>query len=144
MIKTAHSYWAYLVLAVLLLAVCRAISGVAMNKEYSPKMFQAALFALIVTHTQLLIAFLLYFSSSRFSLWFELGISEVMKVPAHRMDLVEHPIINILAVVLITRGYSKHKKKRLSNPKYKTLAIHYSLALLLILSRIPWKAWWYL
>jgi hypothetical protein len=144
MIKTAHSYWAYLVLAVLLLAVCRAISGVAMNKEYSPKMFQAALFALIVTHTQLLIAFLLYFSSSRFSLWFELGISEVMKVQAHRMYLVEHPIINILAVVLITRGYSKHKKKRLSNPKYKTLAIHYSLALLLILSRIPWKAWWYL
>jgi hypothetical protein len=144
MIKTAHSYWAYLVLAVLLLAVCRAISGVAMNKEYSPKMFKAALFALIVTHTQLLIAFLLYFSSSRFSLWFELGISEVMKVPAHRMYLVEHPIINILAVVLITRGYSKHKKKRLSNPKYKTLAIHYSLALLLILSRIPWKAWWYL
>ena len=144
MIKTAHSYWAYLVLAVLLLAVCRAISGVAMNKEYSPKMFQAALFALIVTHTQLLIAFLLYFSSSRFSLWFELGISEVMKVPAHRMYLVEHPINNILAVILITRGYSKHKKKRLSNPKYKTLAIHYSLALLLILSRIPWKAWWYL
>lgn len=144
MIQTVHSYWAYLVLAVLLLAVCRAISGVAMNKEYSPKMFQAALFALIVTHTQLLIAFLLYFSSSRFSLWFELGISEVMKVPAHRMYLVEHPIINILAVVLITRGYSKHKKKRLSNPKYKTLAIHYSLALLLILSRIPWKAWWYL
>jgi uncharacterized protein YcfL len=144
MIQTAHSYWAYLVLAVLLLAVCRAISGVAMNKEYSPKMFQAALFALIVTHTQLLIAFLLYFSSSRFSLWFELGISEVMKVPAHRMYLVEHPIINILAVVLITRGYSKHKKKRLSNPKYKTLAIHYTLALLLILSRIPWKTWWYL
>jgi hypothetical protein len=144
MIKTAHSYWAYLVLAVLLLAVCRAISGVAMNKEYSPKMFKAALFALIVTHTQLLIAFLLYFSSSRFSLWFELGISEVMKVPAHRMYLVEHPIINILAVVLITRGYSKHKKKRLSNPKYKTLAIHYTLALLLILSRIPWKTWWYL
>ena len=144
MIKTAHSYWAYLVLAVLLLAVCRAISGVAMNKEYSPKMFKAALFALIVTHTQLLIAFLLYFSSSRFSLWFELGISEVMKVPAHRMYLVEHPIINILAVVLITRGYSKHKKKRLSNPKYKTLAIHYTLALLLILSRIPWNTWWYL
>ena len=144
MIKTAHSYWAYLVLAVLLLAVCRAISGVAMNKEYSPKMFKAALFALIVTHTQLLIAFLLYFSSSRFSLWLELGISEVIKVPAHRMYLVEHPIINILAVVMITRGYSKHKKKRLSNPKYKTLAIHYSLALLLILSRIPWKAWWYL
>ena len=78
MIKTVHSYWAYLVLAVLLLAVYRAISGAVMNKEYSPKMFQSALFTLIATHTQLLIALLLYFTSSRFSLWFDLGIGEVM------------------------------------------------------------------
>ena len=143
MIKTVHSYWAYLVLAVLLLAVYRAISGFVMNKEYSPKMFQSALFTLIATHTQLLIALLLYFTSSRFSLWFDLGIGEIMNIPAHRLYLVEHPVTNILAVVLITRGYSKHKKKRLSNSKYKTLAIHYSLALVLILSRIPWKAWWH-
>ena len=143
MIKTVHSYWAYLVLAVLLLAVYRAISGAVMNKEYSPKMFQSALFTLIVTHTQLLIALLLYFTSSRFSLWFDLGIGEVMNIPVHRLYLVEHPVTNILAVVLITRGYSKHKKKRLSNPKYKTLAIHYSLALVLILSRIPWNSWWH-
>jgi hypothetical protein len=91
-----------------------------------------------------LIALLLYFTSSRFSLWFDLGIGEVMNIPVHRLYLVEHPVTNILAVVLITRGYSKHKKKRLSNPKYKTLAIHYSLALLLMLSRIPWKAWLHL
>ena len=143
MIKTVHSYWAYLVLALLLLAVYRAISGALMNKEYRPKMFQLALFTLIITHTQLLIALLLYFTSSRFSLWFDLGIGEVMNIPVHRLYLVEHPITNILAVVLITRGYSKHKKKRLSNPKYKTLAINYTLALLLILYSIPWKEWWY-
>ena len=141
MIQTAHSYWAYLVLAVLLLAVCRAISGVAMNKEYSPKMFQAALFALIVTHTQLLIAFLLYFSSSRFSLWFELGISEVMKVPAHRMYLVEHPITNILAIVLITMGWSLHKRQTASSKKFLRIALFYGLGLLFLLSRIPWNAW---
>ena len=143
MIKSLHSYWAYLVLLLLLLAVYRAISGVFMNKEYSPKMFQAALFTLIVTHIQLLIALLLYFTSNRFFLWFDLGISEVMKTPVHRFYLVEHPLVNILAVVMITRGYSKHKKKRLSNPKYKTIAVHYTLGLILILSRIPWNAWWF-
>lgn len=143
MIKSLHSYWAYLVLLLLLLAVYRAISGVFMNKEYSPKMFQAALFTLIVTHIQLLIALSLYFTSNRFFIWFDLGISEVMKTPVHRLYLVEHPLVNILAVVIITRGYSKHKKKRLSNPKYKTIAVHYTLGLILILSRIPWKAWWF-
>ena len=143
MIKSLHSYWAYLVLLLLLLAVYRALYGAISKKEYTPKMFQVALFTLIVTHIQLLIALLLYFTSNRFFLWFDLGISEVMRIPIHRLYLVEHPLVNILAVVLITRGYSKHKKKRLSNPKYKTLAVHYTLALILILSRIPWNAWWF-
>lgn len=141
MIKTVHSYWAYLVLVVLLLAVIKALSGVISKKEYDPKTFRAALFTLIVSHIQLLIGFVLYFTSSRFSLWSELGVGEVMKTAIHRLYLVEHPTINILAVALITIGYSKHKKKRLSVPKYKTLALFYTTALVLILSRIPWEVW---
>jgi hypothetical protein len=58
-----------------------------------------------------------------------------------RLYLVEHPTINILAVALITIGYSKHKKKLISGPKYKTIAIFYTIALILILSRIPWNSW---
>lgn len=56
MIKSLHSYWAYLVLLLLLLAVYRALYGAISKKEYTPKMFQVALFTLIVTHIQLLIA----------------------------------------------------------------------------------------
>ena len=141
MIKLLHSYWAYLVLLLLLLTVYRALYGVISKKEYTPKMFQVALFTLIVTHIQLLIALLLYFTSNRLFVWFDLGILDVMRTPIHRLYLVEHPVVNILAVVLITRGYSRHKKKRLSNPKYKTLAVHYTIALILILLRIPWNVW---
>jgi hypothetical protein len=54
---------------------------------------------------------------------------------------VEHPLIMILAVVFVTMGYSKHKKKLTSKPKFKMLAIFYTLALILVLSRIPWSAW---
>ena len=141
MIKTIHSYWAYLVLVVLLLAVIKALSGVISKKEYDPKTFRVALLTLIVSHIQLLIGLVLYFTSSRFSLWSELGVGEVMKTAIHRLYLVEHPTINILAVALITIGYSKHKKKRLSVPKYKTLVLFYTTALVLILSRIPWEVW---
>ena len=141
MIKTVHSYWAYLALAVLILAVLKAIFGVISKKEYDPKTFRVALFTLIVSHIQLLIGLVLYFTSSRFSLWADLGVGEVMKTAVHRLYLVEHPTINILAVALITIGYSKHKKKRLSAPKFKTLAIFYTIALVLILSRIPWDVW---
>lgn len=141
MIKTFHSYWAYLVLIVLAFAVLKAFFGFLSKKVYTQKMFQLALLTLIVTHIQFLIAIVLYFTSSRFSLWADVGISEVMKTSVHRLYLVEHPFVNILAIAIITIGYSKHKRKRLSNSKFKTLSISYLIAFVLILSRIPWDVW---
>ena len=89
----------------------------------------------------LLIGLLLYFVSPRLSLFSELGMGEVMKDSVNRLYLIEHPLINILAIALITIGYSKHKKKLTSTPKFKTIAIFYTLALVLFLSRIPWNTW---
>ena len=139
-IKNLHSYWAYLVLFVLIIAVVNALIKTFGDKEYTAKDFRISLFTLIVSHIQLLIGFVLYFVSPRFDLWSELG-GEVMKNSLARLYLVEHPLVNILAVVLITIGYSKHKKKLTSQFKLKTLAIYYSLALVLLLSRIPWSYW---
>jgi hypothetical protein len=141
MIKIIHSYWAYLVLLVLLLAVFKSLTGYFGKKDYDAKAFRVSLFTLIVSHIQLLIGLLLYFTSERFGLWSDLGVGEVMKNANIRLYLVEHPTINILAVALITIGYSKHKKKLISGPKYKTIAIFYTIALILILSRIPWNVW---
>ncbi len=140
-IQFIHSYWAYLVLTVLVIASVNAIVGYASNKEYGATNFRIALFALIVTHLQLLIGFVLYFTTPYFKMFGELGMGGVMKDPTLRLYNVEHPLIMILAVVLITMGYSKHKKKLTSKPKFKILAIFYTLALILVLSRIPWSAW---
>ncbi len=141
MILTLHSYWAYLVLFVLLLAVINALTGVFGKKEYTAKAFRISLFTLIVSHIQLLLGLILYFVSPRFGIWSELGMGGVMKDAVNRLYLVEHPLINIIAVALITIGYSKHKKKLTSAPKYNTIAIFYTIALVLFLSRIPWNIW---
>jgi hypothetical protein len=140
-IQTIHSYWAYLILVVLTLAVLKSFFGYFAKKDYDANAFRVSLLTLIVSHIQLLIGILLYFSSARFGLWSDLGLVEVMKNADLRLYLVEHPTINILAVVLITMGYSKHKKKLVSKPKYKTIAFFYSIALVLIISRIPWNVW---
>ena len=60
---------------------------------------------------------------------------------SNRLLAVEHPVIMILAIVFITIGWSKHKKKIEDTAKFKTFAIFYGLALLLVLSRIPWNNW---
>ena len=64
-----------------------------------------------------------------------------MKNPELRLYNVEHPTVMLIAIALITIGYSKHKKKLTSTPKFKILAICYTIALILVLSRIPWSAW---
>jgi len=140
-IKMLHSYWAYLVLFVLIVATINALYKFFGKKEFGAKDFRINLFTLIVSHIQLIIGLILYFVSPRLSLFSELGMGEVMKDSINRLYLVEHPVINIIAVVLITIGYSKHKKKLTSTPKFKTIALFYTLALVLFLSRIPWDVW---
>lgn len=141
-VQIIHSYWAYLVLLVVVIATLNAIAGYATKREYAPKDFRISLFALIVTHLQFLIGLILYFVSPLgLQNITNTGMGEVMKNSLFRLYAVEHPLVMILTVVFITIGYSKHKKKLTSTPKFKTLAIFYTIALLLLLSRIPWAQW---
>jgi hypothetical protein len=38
-------------------------------------------------------------------------------------------------------GFSKHKKQQTDKGRYKTILLYYGIALLLVLSRIPWGNW---
>jgi hypothetical protein len=60
---------------------------------------------------------------------------------ATRLLAVEHPILMIIAIILITVGYSKHKKKTTDEGKFKTIMLMYGMALILVLTRIPWNQW---
>lgn len=141
-VQFIHSWWAYLTLFMVLIATLNALAGFFGNKEYQPKDFRLSLFALIVTHIQFLIGLLLFFvSPSGMKSISKNGMGEVMKDSNLRLYAVEHPMIMILAVVFITIGYSKHKKKLVSKPKFKVLTIFYTIALVLMLSRIPWQQW---
>ena len=141
-VQFIHSYWAYLVLLVLVLATFNALFKFFGNKEFDAKDFRISLFALITMHIQLLIGIVLFFLKDYFSTISEVGgMGEVMKNSALRNLIVEHPTTMIIAVALVTIGYSKHKKKLVSKPKFKMLAIFYTIALALVLYIIPWNLW---
>lgn len=135
-IQKFHSGWAYLALLLLVVAVVNSFIGMASKKEFTAKDRKIALFGLIGTHTQLLIGLILYFVSP-------LGFASLgqMSDKALRLTSLEHPLINIIAITLITIGWSKHKKLTTSESKFKTFSVFYGLGLLLILSRIPWSMW---
>ena len=139
-IQKFHSGWAYLALLILVVAVVNSLIGMFSKKEFSSKDRKVALFALIAIHIQLLVGVVLYFVSPN-------GLNMIKAVgmggltTESRLLALEHPLINIIAIVLITIGWSKHKKLMTSESKFKTFSIFYGLGLLLILSRIPWKIW---
>lgn len=139
-ILSVHSYLAYAALGLLFIATINAIFGLTSKGLFKSKDRSISLFALIVCHMQLLAGLILYFVSEKFEQWSLLGM-KIMKNDELRQLLVEHPLTNIIALVLITIGWSKHKKEESNNGKFKKIAIFYTLGLLLILSRLPWANW---
>ena len=139
MMQTIHSYWAYLVLITLVLAVINAFSGVASKRVFKDKDLRLSLFTLIFAHIQLLIGLGWYFMSPWYKALKENGIGSI---DAHtRLLAVEHPLLMIIAIILITIGWSRHKKKTEDAKKFITIGLFYGVALLIVLSRIPWSIW---
>lgn len=135
-IQKFHSGWAYLALLLLVFAVVNSFIGKSSQKEFSAKDRKIALLALIGTHIQLVVGLVLYFISPLGS-----AVFGQMKNEAYRLTSLEHPLINIIAIVLITIGWSKHKKAATSPAKFNSIAVFYGIGLVLILSRIPWSLW---
>ena len=135
-IQKFHSGWAYLALLLLVFAVANSLMGMASKKEFTAKDRKIALFGLIATHIQLVVGLILYFVSPLGS-----AVFGQMKDAALRLTSLEHPLTNIIAIILITIGWSKHKKAETNTAKFKSIAVFYGIGLLLILSRIPWSLW---
>lgn len=137
--KHLHSFTAYLALALLLFAVAYAFYSLSTNAAFTKKSKTIAMLGLIGTHVQMLIGLVLYVVSP-------LGLSnfsgEMMKNATSRLYAVEHPLMMLLAVVLITMGFSKAKKATEDKKRFRSIAIFYTIGLVFILSRIPWGAWW--
>ena len=132
---------AYVVLAVLIFAVFNALMGWLGKRDFTMhKDLRISLFALILSHIQLLVGLILFFvSANGLKAVQTLGMSG-LNAPA-RLLAVEHPFTNIIALALITIGWSRHKRFMESDKKFRTITIFYGLGLVLILSRIPWGQW---
>jgi cbb3-type cytochrome oxidase subunit 3 len=141
MILQLHSYWALLILTLLLFSIVNSILGIINKKDFQDTDFRISLYVIIFTYIQLVIGFAYYFMSPAYKHLKEIGIKAGMKDTHLRLLTIEHPIMMIIAIGLITIGYSKHKKKGNAKAKFKAISIYYGLALLIILSRIPWDQW---
>lgn len=137
-IQHLHSGLAYLVLATLAIVFIYVLTNHLRGNAFTEKVRKVTLVGLIITHLQLLAGLLLYLISPK-------GVSnfsgEAMGDAMSRLYMLEHPLTMIIAIVLITVGYSKAKSGDEDAARYKKILIFYGLGIFLILVRIPWSVW---
>jgi hypothetical protein len=127
-VQHLHSGFRYIVLVLFIYAIISAFIGWLGNRPYSNGNRLTNLFAMISAHTQLLIGIVLYFLSPLVAF-----NGTTMKDPVTRYFTVEHWVMMVIAIAIITIGHSKSKKLTVPQDKHKIIALFYTLALLIII-----------
>ena len=132
-----HSLLRYILLIFILIAIVKSFSGWLGKKQYLPGDKKVALFTLISAHLQLVVGLILYFVSPSVKVGLA-NMSAGMKDSQLRFWTVEHIGMMLIAIVMITFGYSLAKRGKDDKAKHKRIAIFFLLALIIIFLAIPW------
>ena len=127
----AHSGLRWIALVLLVAAVVTAIGKWQGRGGYTDGNRKLYLFTLIAVHTQLLLGIVLLFISPKVNFG-------MMSEKLYRFYSVEHTTGMLIAIILITIGYSRSKRASDATAKQRLVAIFYGIGLLLILASIPW------
>ncbi len=131
-LQAVHSYWAYLVLlSVSLITIITLVKAV--KKEVADSNTKKIGFLTVMTvHLQLVFGIILYFISPMVVFG-----SETMGAVL-RLYALEHPLMMLLGIVLITIANIKLKK---AEKMRMQIPILFFIGLLLLMSRIPYDVW---
>ena len=135
----AHHWLRYIALILLAISLVKAIMD-RKKKDEEAGNLKTELYTMISFHLQLLIGMMLLFLSPKVKTSME-DMGAAMGDSAQRLLLVEHPLMMIIALILITIGYAKLKGKKDKASYSKTVLIYYGIAGILVLSRIPTYSW---
>jgi hypothetical protein len=119
-------------------SILRAFTGWKKQKEFSQKDNFLRHSTATVCHIQLIIGLYLY-SISPFPKYLFSNFPDAVHEREVRFFGIEHITMMLLAIILITIGSAKAKRKKIDEEKFKTLFIWFGIGLLIILSSIPWE-----
>ncbi len=129
----AHSGLRWIALLLLIVAIFNAAKSQNSGK-YLKKDKMLNLFAMIFMHIQLLIGLGLYFISPKVNF-----VEGWMKESLLRFFGMEHILLMIIAIAVITMGRSKAEKKlKGTRDKHRKIMVSYTIGLIIVLISIPW------
>jgi len=133
-----HSLVRWFVLGVLVFAIVRTYRGWLGNKIYTKFDERVRWVTATIAHIQLVIGLWLYFISPIVN-YFLHNFREAVGQRQIRFFGMEHITMMLTAIILITIGSAKAKRKTTDKEKFKTMAIWFSIALFIIFVSVPWS-----
>ncbi|HEV7381778.1 MAG TPA: hypothetical protein VGN64_18405 [Dyadobacter sp.] len=88
-------------------------------------------------HIQMTIGLILYFQSP-VTAYFRENFGVAIHEREVRFFGLEHSLMMLTAVVILNVGSSLSKRRTSDQQKFKTLAVYFTIALVIILANIPW------
>jgi len=132
-----HSLFRWFVLISLLYSIYRGFSGASRGGVFTKSDDLLRHLTATIVHIQLLLGISLYFISPIVD-YFLHHFSEAVHERELRFFGMEHSLMMLVAVIVITIGSAKAKRKTTDREKFKTMAVWYTIGLLIILSSLPW------
>ncbi len=129
----AHSGLRWVVLLLLVVAMFKALLKWRSNAPFTDGDRKLNLFTMISAHVQLILGLVMYFISPKVQF-----TAETMSEAVTRFFTVEHSVMMLLAIVLITIGYTRSKKAIEDSQKFRSAFIYFLSALIVLLAGIPW------
>lgn len=127
----AHSGLRWIALLLLIVSVFTAFTKWQSRGGFTDGNRKLYLFTLISVHLQLVLGLVLYFISPKVNF-------SMMSDKLYRFYSAEHITGMLIAIILVTIGYSRSKRATDPTQKQQLVAIFFGLGLILILSFIPW------
>jgi hypothetical protein len=139
----AHSFLRWLVILLGLLAIGRAIAGLAVRTDWTRADDRIGLFFTISVDLQILVGLLLYFLLSPITTTALHHLGAAMSNDVARFWAVEHPTLMIAALVLVHVGRLRAKLAAAAPARHRAAVVFYVLALAAILIATPWPLFAY-
>lgn len=133
-----HSFVRWLVLASLIFAIYRTYFGWKNQKAFTKLDNQIRHITATIAQVQLLLGLWLY-AISPIVAFFLANFKEAVHLRQVRFFGMEHITVMLSAVIVISIGSIKAKRKTTDNEKFRTIYVWFGIGLLLILSSIPWS-----
>lgn len=133
----SHSIVRWLIVPAITYALYRGFRGWSQTRPFTKSDDTIRHVTATLTHIQLMIGYVLYFNSPFIS-YFRTHFKEAIK----QFDFVFFGLIHItlmtIAIIVVTIGSSTVKRQQSDAAKFKTMAIFYTIAFIIILMAIPW------